>query len=170
MDDFDLKALTSAGVPQAVEKAKHYRLLNEPGVAESICRDVLLVDPDHREARVILLLCLTDQFARRIGTLFDEALSLARALPDPYEAAYYAGIVCERRGKAHHRSGVPGCGQVAYVWLRKAMEMFAQAERLRPAGNDNSILRWNSCVRRLRAHDDMRPPADHDDIAPQLGE
>lgn len=170
MDDFELKALTKAGVPQAIEKAKQYRLLNEPGVAESICRDVLMADTEHREARVILLLCLTDQFVRRIGPLFDEALALARALPDPYEAAYYAGIVCERRGKAHHRSGAPGCGEVAYAWLAKALEMFAQAEKLRPAGNDNAILRWNSCVRRLRAHDDLRPGAEVDDIAPQLGE
>ncbi len=170
MDDFELKALTSAGVPAAIEMAKQYRLLNEPGVAESICRDVLLVDAKNAEARVILLLCLTDQFARGIGARFDEALALARACADPYEAAYYAGIVFERRGKAQHRSGSPGSGEVAYAWLEKAMEMFEQAERLRPAGNDNAILRWYSCVRRLRAHGDLRPGHGPDDIAPQLGE
>jgi hypothetical protein len=146
VDDFQLKALTSAGVPAAIDMAKQYRLLGEPGVAESICRDVLLVDGSNDEARVILLLALTDQFARGIGTAFDDALALARACPDAYEAAYYTGIVYERRGKAHHRSGKPGSGEVAYVWLQKALTMFAEAERLRPTGNDNTILRWNSCV------------------------
>ena len=170
MDDFQLKALTSAGVPAAIEMAKQYRLLNEPFVAESICRDVLLVDGKNADARIVLLLALTDQFARGIGTAFDDALAVARACPDPYEAAYYTGIVYERRGKAHHRSGKPGCGEVAYDWLRKAMEKFTEAERLRPAGNDNAILRWNSCVRRLRACSDLRPAPDRDEIAPQLGE
>jgi hypothetical protein len=170
VDDFQLKALTSAGVPAAIDMAKQYRLLGEPGVAESICRDVLLVDGKNADARVTLLLALTDQFARGIGTSFDDALDLARSCPDPYEAAYYTGIVYERRGKAHHRSGKPGSGEVAYEWLRKAMERFAEAERLRPAGNDNAILRWNSCVRRLRASGDLRPGQAGDEIAPQLGE
>ena len=36
--------------------------LNEPGEAESICRDVLEVDPDNQDALITLLLALTDQF------------------------------------------------------------------------------------------------------------
>jgi hypothetical protein len=27
------------------------------------------------------------------------------------------------------------------------MEYFEQAEKLRPAGNDDALLRWNTCVR-----------------------
>ena len=170
MDHYELKPLTKAGIPGAIEKAKQYRLLNEPGVAESICRDVLLIDADDAEARIVLVLSLTDMFARGICDRFDEALAVARSLPDPYERAYYAGIVFERRAKAHHRSKSPGAGQVAYEWFRKAMEMFAEAERRRPAGDDSAILRWNSCVRRLRAHADLQPDVDDRGVAPQLGE
>ena len=37
-------------VPAALEKAEHYRLLNEPEEAESICVDVLEVEPDDQQA------------------------------------------------------------------------------------------------------------------------
>ena len=37
-------------MPAALEKALRYRLLNEPVEAESICRDVLEVDPDNQAA------------------------------------------------------------------------------------------------------------------------
>jgi len=46
-------------------KAERYRLLNEPEEAESICRDILDVDPTHEAALVNFLLALTDQFPRR---------------------------------------------------------------------------------------------------------
>jgi hypothetical protein len=31
------------------------------------------------------------------------------------------------------------------------MECFEEAEKLRPAGNDDSLLRWNRCLRLLQA-------------------
>jgi hypothetical protein len=154
---FELKPLTAAGIPGAIEKARQYRLLNEPGVAESICRDILLVDPGHHEGRIILLLALTDMFARGIAPRFDEALRLAQSFTDPYEKAYFTGLVYERRAKTHLRSGAQGSGVVAYDWLRRAMTEFEKAEKLRPPGDDNAILRWNSCVRRLARHAELAP-------------
>ena len=41
---FVLKSLTHDAIPAAMEKAKHYRLLNEPEQAESICEDVLRLE------------------------------------------------------------------------------------------------------------------------------
>ena len=38
-------------VPAALAKAERYRLLNEPGEAESICLDVLQIDPAERGRR-----------------------------------------------------------------------------------------------------------------------
>jgi len=168
MDRFELKPLTRQGIPGAIAKAKQYRLLNEPGTAESICRDILLVDPQHFEGRVLLLLTLTDMFGRGIAGRYEEAMQLAQSFEQQYERAYYTGIVCERRAKAHHRSQTPQAGVIAYEWLRKAMVAFETAERLRPAGDDQAILRWNGCVRRLRDHPDLRPG--HEDSAPQIGE
>jgi hypothetical protein len=155
--DFELKPLTSAGIPGAIDKAKHYRLLNEPGAAESICRDILLVDGKHHEGRVLLLLTLTDMFPRGIADRYEEAFRLARSLGDAYERAYYTGIVYERRAKAHQRAQAPQSGVIAHAWLVKAMAAFEEAERLRPPGDDKAILRWNGCVRRMRADPELRP-------------
>jgi hypothetical protein len=170
MDSFELKPLTAAGIPGAIDKAKQYRLLNEPGTAESICRDILLLEPRHHEGVILLLLTLTDMFSRGIAGRFEEALQLAQSLPDAYERAYFTGIVYERRGKAHHRLHAPQSGMIAYDWLRRAMVAFEQAEQLRPHGDDQAILRWNSCVRRLRASPELRPAAEETGAPPLQGD
>ena len=170
MTPHELKPLTSAAIGNALDKANHYRLLNEPGVSESICRDILLADANHTEAQKVLLLSLADMFGRGLAKRFDEAVALAKSLSDSYERVYYIGIIYERRAKAHFQSGTPGSGQLAYPWFIKAMTQFAEAEELRPEGNDDALLRWNNCVRRIQAHSDLRPAHEPEDIAPQLGE
>ena len=62
MDRFTLKPMSADAIPSAIAKAERYRLLNEPGEAESICLDILQIDPHNEDARVMLLLALTDQF------------------------------------------------------------------------------------------------------------
>ncbi|GAC1648017.1 MAG: hypothetical protein NVS4B3_02970 [Gemmatimonadaceae bacterium] len=64
---FSLKPITPAGVAAALEKAKHYRLLNDAAAAESICLDVIEIDPENQEALVTLLLAITDQFVERLA-------------------------------------------------------------------------------------------------------
>lgn len=170
MDSFELKPLTPAGIDKALDKANRYRLLNEPGVSESICRDVIAAAAANVEARKVLLLALTDMFGRGLAGRYEEALRLSRSLPDDYSRTYYEGIVYERRAKAHHRSLTPGCGGLAYTWLRRAMDRFAAAIELRPAGEDEAVLRWNNCVRRLQSHPELQPDDAAEDIVPQLGE
>ncbi len=46
---------------------------------------------------------------------------------------------------------------MAYEWIEKALACFEQAESLRPPGNDEAILRWNTCVRLLRRDPHLRP-------------
>ena len=36
--------------------------------------------------------------------------------------------------------------------MRDAMEYFEKAEAIRPSGNDDSILRWNTCVRLIERY------------------
>lgn len=169
-EPFELKRLTPEGVPGALDKARQYRLLNEPGTAESICRDILQVDPAHHDGRILLLLSLTDQFVRGIAGRYEEALAVAQGLEDGYEQAYYTGIVEERRAKAHHRADTPGSGAVARQWFRRAMQSFEQAARLRPPGDDSAILRWNGCARRLMAEPDLQQEPEDHRHPPVLGE
>src|SRR6185295_8277807 len=106
--EFELKAISPEAVGRALAKAERYRLLNEPGEAESICRDALQVDPDNQEALTTLLLALTEQFADDASTVVDACATVGR-LRDEYDRAYYTGIVAERRAKARLRQGRPGC-------------------------------------------------------------
>ena len=154
---FELKTLSPEAVPRALAKAERYRLLNEPGEAESICLDALEVDPENNDARVTLLLALTDQFGEDLRTAVSEALQLAQRLRDPYERAYYSGIIWERRAKAQlHRGGL-GLGPQVYACLREAMAWYERAEALRPPGNDDALLRWNTCARLIMRDERLVP-------------
>jgi hypothetical protein len=161
-----LKTISQDATPAALERAIHYRLLNEPEQAESICLDILRVAPDDEEARITLLLSLTDQFESRLGESYLEAIDVVSALKGAYEQAYYTGIISERRARAHIRSNSPERGHLAYEWLQKAIEAYEEAETLRPEGNDESLLRWNTCVRAIERNSSIQP--DHADATPQF--
>ena len=152
---FDLKPISPEAVPVALQKAERYRLLNEPWQAESICRDILRIEPEHDQALVMLLLALTDQFGK--GVTPTQARETLTRLKGSYERAYYAGIICERWAEAQLRKGSPGVGFTAYETLREAMAHYERAEQLRPEGNDDALLRWNTCARILMRNPDLRP-------------
>jgi hypothetical protein len=148
----DLKTISRDAAPRAIEKAERYRLLNDPAQAESICLDVLAVDPDSAAAKRILILALTDQFASRgVASRAGQARALAKQLPDPYEQKYYLGVVYEREARAYLAKDLSG--SFAYEAFQEAMSLFEEAEQLRPAGNDDALLRFNSCVRTIRERD-----------------
>jgi hypothetical protein len=153
---FEPKPLSVEAIPKALEKAERYRFLNEPGESESICLDVLQIDADNQAALVTLLLARTDQFGS--GEAVSRAREVLPRLRDAYDRAYYAGIICERRAKAHLDHGGPGSEIVAYDWFREAMAWYEKAEDLRPAGNDDAILRWNTCARILMRNPRIQPP------------
>ena len=153
---FTLKPISHDSIETALAKAERYRLLNEPNEAESICRDVLEVDPANRQARISLVLALTDEIPQEAGA-FASAVGAISGLEAEYDRAYYSGIAWERRAKAGYAVGSLGSGGYVYDWIVKAMQRFEDAERLRPAGNDDAILRWNACVRFLDRHKELRP-------------
>jgi hypothetical protein len=153
---FKLRPLSKDAIPGALAKAERYRLLNESSQAESICRDILAVDPGNQDALVALLLALTDQFDHGSSGL-GEARKLGGLLRHDYERAYYTGIVCERQGIALFRTNRPGTGSAAYEWIREAMDWYEKAEPIRPSGNDDAILRWNTCARFLMRHPELAP-------------
>jgi hypothetical protein len=149
---YNLKPLSHDALPAALVKAERYRLLNEPDQAESICEDILATDPGNRDARVTLLLAVTDQFAHGDGQLVARAQMLVATLDGAYERAYFGGLVAERRARALLNAASPGRLQNAGDWLRDAMDLYEKAEALRPSGNDDARLRWNACARTLNAH------------------
>jgi hypothetical protein len=165
---FDLKPISHEAIPLALEKAERYRLLNEPEEAESICLDILAIDPENQRALVALLLALTDQFRAGPVECFAEAQAVVPRLRGEYERLYYSGIIWERRGTARALHGGPGTGAAAYDWVRQAMDLYEQAEKVRPPGNDDAILRWNACVRICQRHH-LRP-APQEEFEPAVGD
>src|SRR6185503_10362413 len=157
---FELKTISWGAIQRALEKAERYRLLNEPEEAESICLDILQIDPENQQALITLLLALTDQFDMRLPA--SRPRELLPRLKGEYERAYYAGIICERRVRALLNQGTPGARIAAYDGLREAMEWYEKAEAIRPSGNDDAMLRWNACAR-IIMQNNLSPMPDHSD-------
>jgi len=156
---FALKPISHDSVAGALAKAERYRLLNEPGEAESICRDILEIEPGNQPALISLILALTDQIGHDAHA-FAGALATVDRLESAYDRAYYAGIAWERRAKARNHGGGHSAHRYAYDWLVNALGLFEQAERLRAPGNDDALLRWNACVRYLGSHKELVPAAE----------
>jgi hypothetical protein len=147
---FELKPLSVAAIPAALAKAERYRLLNEPEQSQSICEDVLRTDPDNHQAIVMLILALTEEFARHRAGTVARANELVARLPTEYERHYFGGLVAERRGRSLLDGAGPGAGTAA-KWLHQAMESYERADSLRPPDNDEARLRWNACARVFNA-------------------
>ncbi len=146
--EYKLKYISPAGIPEAITKVGLYRSLNEPEEAESICRDILAIEPRHQLALRLLGLAVTDQFAGGASDRYREAEQAFQQLDDPYERFYYAGILYERRAKAQLNAGLPP--HTLHPLFEQALRSFSEAEKIRPTGNDDAILRWNRCVRLLQ--------------------
>lgn len=158
---FELKRIHRDAIPAALARVERYRLLNEARVAESICHDILAVEPDNQQALVGLVLSLTDLFGSSVEASVKEVLDLLPRLEGEYERLYYAGVTYERQGKSRLVRNYPGSKHDAYDLLHAAMEWFEKAERLHPSGNDDAILRWNSCARLITSHK-LTPRAESD--------
>lgn len=162
-EGFALKSISQDAVARAVERAEHYRLLNDPEQAESICLDVLAVDHGNISAQITLILALTDQFGGRRGShAARRATEQVKTLSGAYEREYYAGVVAERQGRAHLGQG--GMARAfAYEGLHEAMQHYERADVLKPVGVDDAILRWNACVRTI-AREDLLPRRDEPEM------
>jgi len=160
---FALKRISEDGIDHAVERAEHYRLLNDPEQAESICLDILAVDDGNEPARITLILSLTDLFRKGGGTHgVRRAKEHVSKLSGAYEREYYAGLVAERQGRAHLLHG--GMERTfAYEGLHEAMLHYQQADALKSVGNDDAILRWNACVRTIQ-REGLQPRRDEPEL------
>ena len=162
MQDPELIRISASAIPAALDKARQYRSLLEPEQAESICRDILEVEPDNHEAQILLILALTDQFSHS-GKMLDAklVLELVNALPEEYERLYYHGLVSERRGRAMLNESMSR--SFTYEYFREAMQWYSQAQTIRPDNNDDAILRGNACLRTVR-RERLQPRADRDEM------
>ncbi len=149
---FELKPLHIEAVPAALEKANRYRLLNEPGAAESIYLDILAIDTENQEALINIVLAMSDRFGKDYAVGDARVPEFLMRIRGDYERTYYSGIMYERRAKAILAKNGAG----AFELFRQAMDCFETAEAMRPVGNDDAILRWNGCTR-IIARNNLEP-------------
>jgi hypothetical protein len=148
-NSFAFKLISQDSIPDAKKKAERYRLLGEPEEAVSVCLDILQVDPENQDARVDLILAISDQFPKERRPRVDLAKKVVAELTDEYQRRYYEAVVLEREARAHIALDTPP----VLVFLRycEAMDRFAEAAAIRPVGDDSCIIRWNACVRAIRS-------------------
>ena len=167
---FAFRLLSTDSIPDALKKAERYRLLSEPDEAESVCLDILQVDPENQEARVDLILAISDQFRRERRPRVEVAMKVVGELTDEYQRRYYEAVVLEREARAHLALETPP----VLVFLRycEAMDRFADAATIRPPGDDSAVIRWNACVRAIRRRQ-LQPGLDAEEFHeawPRAGE
>ena len=149
---FTLKPIHKDAIQNALVKADKYRVLNDPSAAESICLDILAIDSENQQAAITLILALTDQFSLHTRLQINQVLGHLPKLKDDYVRTYYSGIIYERWGKAQLDQSSQGSRHIAFDSLVSAMTWYEKAEKIHPTGNDDSILRYNSCVRLITRH------------------
>lgn len=157
---YELKPISRNAIPRAIQKAERYRLLNQSWAAESICLDILAVDPGNQQVLVMLVLALTDVQSGVAASGVMRAKEYLSRITDDYQRTYYSGMVAERRGQALLTQGGMGSGSIAYDSLKEAMEWYEKAEAIRPLGNDDALLRWNTCARFLDTNSNLAPGGD----------
>ena len=166
MSEFELKTLSVEAIPHAMERVERYRFLNQPKVAESICRDILVADTVHQPATRQLILALTDQFEGHAGPGIQQVLELVNGLSEEYDRTYYTGIVYEREAKARLRREYPGARFDAWELIHTAMGYYERADTLHEAGNEDARLHWNNCARLIQDQKLLpRPDSDEREAA-----
>ena len=113
-----LKTISKSGFTEAFQKVELYRYLNEPEEAESICRDILAVEPENQLALRLLGLTLTDQFLGVSSDRYAEVETAFRSLKDAYEPCV---VSAKRKRSARLATMTPSCaGTVASGCCRAA--------------------------------------------------
>jgi len=160
--DLTLHDIHAESIELALDRARQYRSLLEPEIAESICLDILNIEPENQAALVVYILALTDQISiSGSQSPFQDIETAISKLSSEYKQSYYSGIVLERR--ARFMLTQPMSRAFAYDYFIKALECYQQAEQMRPDHNDEAILRWNSCVRTIQ-REKLEPLSETDQI------
>src|ERR1700741_3800355 len=105
--ELKLKTISKDSIPEALSKVELYRFLNEPEESESICQDILAVDPENQVAMRLLGLAITDEFRGEPTDRYMEAEQIFQRLTSTYEREYCMGLLLQRRAKAQMRAGRP---------------------------------------------------------------
>ncbi|MBD3633802.1 MAG: hypothetical protein HUJ23_02720 [Methylophaga sp.] len=159
--ELDLHDIHPDSIELALDKARQYRSLHEPEIAESICLDILHIEPENQKALVLYILALSDQLHHAGKKTQVQAIEQAiQKLQSRYQQHYYTGLLHERRARFMLTQSMARV--FAYDYFIEALQFYQKAEKIRPEHNDESILRWNSCIRTIEK-ENLKPRPDNKD-------
>ena len=160
--ELKLKDIRIHAVEEALVKAKQYRSLLEPEIAESICSDVLNIDPENQSVLVIYILALLDQISRtEKQTQIKMIERTIEKLTSQYKRYYYTGLLNEKRARRMITQAMSH--SFAYDYFIEALTFYQHAIDRCPEKNDEAILRWNSCIRTIEK-EKLKPRRDSEDV------
>lgn len=160
--ELNLHEIHADSIELALDKARQYRSLLEPEIAESICLDILHIDQDNQPALVVYILALSDQLHHAGKKTQVQAIEMAiQRLQSRYQQFYYTGLLHERRARFMLTQSMARV--FAYDYFIEALQFYQKAEKIRPEHNDESILRWNSCIRTIDK-EKLKPRPDSKDV------
>src|SRR6185436_17903467 len=96
----ELKPISHDAIPRAIQKAERYRLLNQSWPAESICLDILEIDPENHQVLAMRVRALTDLQSGVAASGVKRAKEYLARMTEEYQRTYYSGMSAERRGQA----------------------------------------------------------------------
>lgn len=159
--ELTLHDIHADSIELALDKARQYRSLLEPEIAESICLDILHIEPDNQSALVVYVLALSDQLHHAGKKTQVKAIEEAVAkLQSRYQQHYYTGLLHERRARFMLTQSMARV--FAYDYFIEALQFYQMAEKIRPEHNDEATLRWNSCIRTIE-QEKLKPRPDSQD-------
>jgi hypothetical protein len=159
--ELTLHDIHADSIELALDKARQYRSLLEPEIAESICLDVLHIEPEHQKALVLYILALSDQLHHAGKKTQVQSIEAAiQKLESRYQQHYYTGLLHERRARFMLTQSMARV--FAYDYFIEALQFYEKAEKIRPEHNDEAILRWNSCIRTIEK-EKLKPRPDSKD-------
>jgi len=149
-------------IVQALDKARQYRSLLEPEIAESICLDILNIDADNQEVLVVYILALLDQISSSEKKIELKTIErIIDKLTSSYHRYYYSGLLHERMARYMITQAMSY--SFAYDYFYQALRCYQHARESSPEGNGEATLRWNSCIRTIEK-EKLKPRQDSEDI------
>ena len=153
----DFKNLESADLDAALAAAQASWAELRAEETESICLDILELDPNHRSTLDLLLRCRIELLKKGLPQSVARAQELIPQLDSDFDQAFYSGMIREAQARYLLEKRGRATSGVAYSWFRHAMDDFAAASNL-DAGRVEPKLHWNACLRTLENNPQCVPP------------
>jgi len=158
--ELKLYDIHSEAIDLALDKARQYRSLLEPEIAESICLDILNIDSENQDVLVVYILSLLDQIPSPDKKVEVKTIErIVDKLNSSYQRFYYSGLLHERMARYMVTQAMSHA--FAYDYFHQALRCYHHARENSPEGNDEATLRWNSCIRTIEK-EKLKPHVDSD--------